>query len=209
MEKLKRSFSAQELINTNFKVMEFDGLFLDLFGKPEIKNCWLVYGGPASGKTNFVLQVCKYLARFERVIYDTLEEGKCESFKQACINQGMSECGSRVLLLDSEPIADLKKRLLRKRSPDIVVIDSVQYSRLTKIGVEQLLCAFPRKLFIFVSHAKGKEPKGEVATELYYKASVKIFVEGYQAKIESRYGGDKSKVYTIWQEGVEQYWGDL
>lgn len=46
---------------------------------------------------------------------------------------------------------------------------------------------FPRKLFIFISHADGKNPKGGVADSIRYDCSCKIYVEGFRAVAASRY----------------------
>ena len=37
-------FSVTELENTKFKVMEFEGKWLESFGKPEAKGVWIIYG---------------------------------------------------------------------------------------------------------------------------------------------------------------------
>ena len=43
----------------------------------------------------------------------------------------------------------------------------------------QLKEEFPDKLFIFISHARGKNPKGDAATSVMYDADLKIWVEGH------------------------------
>ena len=45
----------------------------------------------------------------------------------------------------------------------------------------QLKEEFPDKLFIIISHARGKNPKGDAATSVMYDADLKIWVEGYVA----------------------------
>lgn len=207
--KRKRSASVQELLDTHFKVMDFDGEMLEMFGRPQMSGCWLVWGESSNGKTSFMLQLSKYLTTYGRVCYDSIEEGISESFKQACISQNMIECGRRFQVLDKESIAELEVRLDKKKSPDIIIIDSVQYTELTKKTAKEFVDRYPKKLFIFVSHAKGKLPEGNTANKIRFHAGVKIRVEGYRANIESRYGGNKSLQYTIWHEGAEQYWGEI
>jgi hypothetical protein len=41
----------------------------------------------------------------------------------------------------------------------------------------QLKEEFPDKLFVFISHARGKNPKGDAATSVMYDADLKIWVE--------------------------------
>ena len=91
-----------------------------------------------------------------------------------------------------------------KKSPDIIFIDSLQYTGMTKISYKALKTTFPNKLFIFNSHAEGKYPYGTLGNFVRYDADIKIRVEGYKAMCLSRLGGDKEP-YTIWQQGAADY----
>ena len=66
---------------------------------------------------------------------------------------------------------------------------------------------FPKKLFIFTSQADGKNPKGRSAVSVMYDASLKIWIEGYRAFSKGRYIGDNGGIFTIWDEGANNYWG--
>jgi len=153
------------------------------------------------------MKLCKYLTQFGRVAYNSLEEGACESIKNTLIRFNMQEVSRRMIVLDKESIPDLIERLKRRKSPDIVVIDSLQYSGLNYNEYKQLRDKFNNKLFILISHAEGKNPEGRVAKKVKYDSFVKIRVEGHKAFAISRYGGGKP--YTIWSEGADQYWGEL
>lgn len=204
----KKSASVHELLNTKFVTMPFDSIWYELFGRPEMRGCWIVWGESANGKTAFVLQLCKYLSRFGRVAYDSIEEGISESFKQACIREGMMDVNRRFTILNKESVQDLEIRLQKRQSPAIIVVDSVQYTDLNKITAKQLVDRNPSKLFIFVSHAQGKFPDGRTANAIRYNADIKIRVEGYRATVESRFGGDKKAHYTIWHQGADEYWNN-
>ena len=153
------------------------------------------------------MQLCKYLTKFGRVAYNSLEEGASESVKQALIRFNMKEVSRRMILLDKEPIVELTERLKRRKSPDVIVIDSLQYSGMNYKQYKDLRDQFNNKLFIFISHADGKKPAGRVAASVKYDAFVKIRVEGHKAFSISRYGGGVP--YTIWSEGADQYWSEL
>ena len=71
------------------------------------------------------MQVCKYLTRFRRVAYDSLEHGLSLSLQKAWERVGMEEVGNRIILLNKESLKDLRLRLAKKQSPDVVVVDSV------------------------------------------------------------------------------------
>lgn len=49
------------------------------------------------------------------------------------------------------------------------------------------------------------ESQNKAANSVKYDAFVKIYVEGYKAFAQSRYGGGRE--YVIWKQGAEQYWG--
>lgn len=188
--------------------LPFTGKWVASFGSPEVKGSWLIWGNSGNGKTRFTLQLCKYLCQFGRVAYNSLEEGLSKSMRNAIIQVGMKEVARRFLLLDMESKNDLEKRLEQRKSPDIVVIDSLQYFRMTMTDYERFKKKFPNKLLIFISHAKGKEPKGSLAESIRYDAFVKIWVEGYTAFPVSRYVNGDAQPFVIWIKGAEDYWGN-
>lgn len=196
-----RAVSVSQLLSTNIKQVEFDGEWLASFGKPQLTGTWLVWGNPGNGKTRFALQLAKYLCTFgKRVAYDSLEEGASLSMKNALIDCNMREASMRFVLLDQEPVDELEKRLLKQKSPDVVIIDSVQYTGLTYSEYKRLRDKFRSKLFILISHAEGTQPSGRIAKSIRFDAFVKIWVEGFKAYPVSRYGGGEP--YTIWEEGA-------
>lgn len=196
--KLNRAISVSQLETMTFDVLPFEGEWKGLIGKPELTGSWLIWGDSGNGKTRFALQLCKYLAQFARVAYNSLEEGASASMKKAFKEVGMSEVKRKVILLAKEPISELKIRLRKRRSPDVVVIDSVQYSGMNYRDYINLIDEFQNKLFILISHADGKNPAGRTAKSIRYDAFVKIRVECYRATAISRYGGGKH--YDVWPE---------
>lgn len=204
---IKRAVSVQELLNMKFKTMPFEGEWFDLMGEPERSGVWFIWANSGNGKTNFTLQLAKYISHFGRVAYNTMEEGARRSFQRAVENTNMLEVARKLIILNREPIAELKERLRKRKSPDMIIIDSFQYSGLSREGYIKLKEEFANKLFIFISHADGKNPSGRTASFVRYDADVKIRVEGYRAFATSRYGGGKP--YTIWHEGAEEYWGEM
>jgi len=201
-----RAASVHQIMNTNFKTLDFEGEWLNLLGCPELKGGWIIWGHSFNGKTSLALQLCKYLSKFAKVAYNSLEEGLSKSMKSAIIRTGMDGCRGNFILLDREPLALLRERLSKKKSPRVIVIDSWQFTGGTYADYQQLINDFPNKLFIIISHADGKNPSGSVAKKIRYDAFVKIWVEGYKAFANSRYGGGKP--YTIYDKGAYEYWGE-
>lgn len=206
---MSRAYSVMQVLTTKYNEMEFTGDWKKAFGQPELCGAWIFYGKSFNGKTTFVMQLCKYLASLKigKVAYNSLEEGKSKSIKDAMLRVNIREVARNFIFLDKEPIAELKVRLSKKKSPKIIVIDSLQYSRLTYPEYIALKEEFPNHLFIFISHAKGANPKGNTAESIYYDASIKGRIEGYRVFVNSRYGSGGEAYMDIWPEKAQEYWG--
>lgn len=203
---MTRALSIDNIASYRPVSLPFDGKWAASFGCPERRGSWLIWGNSGNGKTRFTLQLCKYLCQFEKVVYNSLEEGLSMSMKKAILDVGMKEAGRRFFLLDMEPLKELEARLEKKKSFNIVVIDSLQYLNMTQADYRRWKKKFPNKLFIFISHAKGKEPKGSLAESIRYDAFVKIWVEGYKAFSVNRYANHPDD-FVIWSQGAAEYWG--
>jgi hypothetical protein len=202
-----RAKSGSELQDVKFKTWPFTGEWFNLLGNPETSGCWIIWGGSFNGKTRFVLGLCHYLTGFEKVVYDSLEEGWCKDMQDATKDVGLDKVGSRFLLLNKESIEDLIIRLLKPKSANVIIIDSLQYADMNLALYKRLRSLFPKKLFIIISHADGKEPEGRVAKKVKYDAAKKIRVEGYRAFSQVR--GKGSSHFDIWPEEAAKYWNEL
>lgn len=212
---MSRAISNKNVLAAQFETADFDGPFLASFGRPELRGVWLIWGDSGSGKTTFTLQLCKYLAGFRRVAYDSLEQGLSLSLQKAWERVGMAEAGSNIILLNKEDLPELRARLRKRKSPEIIVIDSLQY--LDKFYMKQfkdLKAEFPDKLFVFISQADkaGKDPDGYIAKKIRYDADIKIKVEGFKAFVTTRYEdrdkGEGGADFIIWEQGANDYWAE-
>lgn len=197
---VKRALTVNEIRNYKPVELNFEGEWLAAIGKPELTGSWIIWGNSANGKTRFALQLAKYLSTFRRVAYDSLEEGLSKTMKIAIIDTGLDK---NFILLDKEPIDKLRERLRKRKSPDVIFIDSLQYTGINYSDYKRLKDEFRGKLFVFISHAEGRDPKGNVAKSIRYDASVKIPVVGYATIPQSRYGGGEK--YIIWQYGYDKF----
>lgn len=185
-------FSVDEIESTKFKLLEFEGKWLESFGKPEARGVWIIYGKSYNGKSSLMMQLAKYLTGFvkNKVLIDSLEEGKTESFKLNIARSGINAVKDKVLFGNRVPVDKVCERLDKQRSPEIVFFDSVQYTNLNKKTYEALRDKYRHKLLIFISQAdKAGDPKGSLAEDIKFDADVKIKVEGFKAFPESRFGG--------------------
>ena len=136
-----------------------------------------------------------------------MEEGASLTMKQTLERCGMMDVNRRFLLLNAESMEELNIRLHRQKSPDIVVIDSFQYTMMNFKQYKEFREANRKKLLIFISHADGKLPAGRSARSVMFNADLKIYVEGYRAFSKGRYIGPR-KYFDVWPEEAKRYWGE-
>jgi hypothetical protein len=201
-----RAYSVNQVLQMNKKTFPFEGEWHDAFGEPERVGVWFISGDTGNGKTSFVMQLIKELCKYVKVGYDSLEEGTALTLKNNLERFNMQEAGRRFVIYDCEPIEQISERLLKRKSPDVVVIDSFQYSQLNYKTYIELKEKHKNKLIIFISHVEGKKPTGRSARSVQYDATLKIWVEGYKAFSKGRFIGPTGE-YTIWDKGAYMYWG--
>lgn len=205
---MKKAYSSTDLLAKKYKLFPFESEFFEAFATPEKTGTWFIWGNSGNGKTNFLLQLIKHLSKFERVLYNSLEEGTAHTMQTAWQRNQMQDCGRRVQLI-CEDIEALKERLKKHQSPNVIVIDSFQYTFMNFNDYLILKKQFPQKLFIYNSQCEGKNPLGKTSIRVMYDASLKIWIEGYKAFSKGRYIGPNGGEYVIWNEGAEKYWGKI
>ncbi|UAB85008.1 hypothetical protein INR75_02965 [Zunongwangia sp. SCSIO 43204] len=208
MAKIKRAVSVDELLKKKFKVFPLEGKFKDLLGTPERTGHWFFYGESGHGKTTLIMQLVKELTKYEKVEYNTLEEGARLSMQMAVEGNRMNECRKGTFkILNKLPIDQVKERLRRHKSAKILVMDSVQYTFLTKKDFWEIDEEFGQShLILWNSHGRGKRPLGALAEAIMFHADQKVFVQGYRAYSKSRTSrGKLTEPYTIWEEGAKEY----
>ena len=204
---MARAYSASEVLAKKVPSIPFEGKWRAAFGEPGRTGVWLVWGQSANGKSSFAMQLARELCKYGKVAYNSLEESLSLSFQQNMQRCRMGEVGGRFLILDRESLEELSLRLDKQRSPDFVIIDSLQYTGLNYAEYKRLKEKPPKKLFIFISHADGDRPKGATATKVQYDADMKILVQGYRAICKGRYIPEAGQHYSIWAEAEAKYWG--
>lgn len=203
---MKKALSTTDLLAKKFKLFSFTGAMNEAFSCPERSGTWFIWGNSGNGKTHFLLQLMKELCQFDKVLFNSLEEGDAHTLQKAWVQNNMQDCGRKIQIIN-DSITELQERLDKRQSPRIIVIDSYQYTDLNFADYLKMKKKYPSKLFIFTSQADGKNPSTRPAVKVMYDSSLKIWVEGYKAFSKGRYIGTKGH-YTIWEEGAESYWGN-
>lgn len=207
MAKLKRGLSVDNLLNKKYKLLPLSDAWHNAFSEPEANGVWFVWGDSGNGKSSFVLALCKELCRFGKGLYNSLEERDAHTMQAAFRREGMSSV-SKKIILNWLTMAELDEYLSKPKSPWFVVIDSIQYARMRFDKFLDFKERHPNKLIIVMSQADGKLPKGRVANDIMFDASLKIWVEGFIAFSKGRYIGEVGQ-YVINEERAALYHGTL
>ena len=203
---MRRALSVSDLLNKQYKLFDFTDKWFDAFGCPSRSGVWFVYAGQGHGKTTFLIQLIKYLATFEKVVYNSLEESSDHTLQLVFGKEGMQDVSRRVSILEAEGLSDMEKRMRCRQAAKVWVIDTVQYLDLDWDQYLTLKRKHKDKLIIFVSHMEGNAPDGKVAMKIMRDAALKIFISGFMAVSKGRYIGPTGK-YIIWKEEAERIWG--
>lgn len=179
----------------------------DSFGELASAFTMIVWGLSGNGKSNFLMQFIRALMPFGKVLYISYEEGTEKTMQNLVFRHlNLDEHAGRIEFADyTMTLDELIKKLKRKKSPQFIVVDSLQYAGFTYQQYKLLKETFPRKAFLFISHATGKLPTGKTAIDIRYDTPIKVLVQGYIAFVHSRFGGIQN--FVIWKDGAKEYWG--
>ena len=203
---MKRSISAGQVLCVRNRTLPVTEEWQDCLGEEIARNGTVFFwGGSGNGKSTAVMSFAKMLASFGRVLYVSREEGFSVSFQNTVARLGMADCGAAFQVIDEETVETLTERLSKPKSPEFVIIDSVQVMGLSYQAFRGLKERFPRKLFVLVSQVDGKQPDGRGAKKMMYDADLKLWVEGHTVFSKGRFIG-RTGTFVIWQEGADRYW---
>lgn len=201
MPRKKNTFTITELWQKKYDTIHWcDDSFLRLMGEPEKRGCWIIWGKSFNGKSSFAIRLMGELADCGMsVLYLSLEEGLGMSLRRKLTYLVGNK---NIRFMERANRVDLENELKKQRSANCIIVDSLQYLNINKAGYQRLKEEFPNKLFIWISHANGNnQPKG-LGDYVKYDASVKIIVDGFVARANSRYGGGEE--FIVWEEKVRE-----
>ena len=204
---MARAISIDQLYRTKRNVLPFNNKWKDFMGSPECKGSIIIWGASGNGKTRFAVMLADYLSTFKKVVYNSIEEGDSATLARAFQECGITADNKNLTVLNIESLYELRDRLSKHKSPDIVVVDSLQHWRINEVEYKQLVTEFNNKLFIFISHADGKEPAKAIGMAVKYDANVKIYIDRFVAFATSRCEGCKGQPFVIWEEQARVLYG--
>ena len=208
-----RALSIANIEERKYSFIPFSASFREAFGNKEKGGNWIVYGKSGHGKTRFVLQLAKEFDRMGyRVLVASLEMGFSAEFQNDLKEAGIRSKIQKIIFTDALTVPDLNELMEKQRSPDVVIVDSLQYFvnqyDATAEGIIALRKKFRSKIFIYVSHVEGKEVEGKTAYIVKRDCFVRIQVQGFRAIYIGRGKGGPKGYYTIWDKGAERMWLD-
>lgn len=206
------TMSLYSLERKKYRYIDFSDPFRQAFGNREEGGIWIVYGKSGQGKTSFVFSLAKEFDRLKyRVLFASLEMGFCSDLQNMLQDVGIrSTTTDNIQFCDSLTTEELEEQLKKQRSPDVVIIDSLQYFAdqygATAEKIIKLRKTYRKKIFVFVSHVEGREVEGKVAYHVKRDSFVRIMVEGFRAMYMGRGKAGPMGYYTVWDEGASRYW---
>lgn len=209
-KKSNRAYSVSNILSKKFDLLEFNGEWNNCFGNPDRSFSATIWGNRTNGKTAFTMAWAKYLTCFGKVAYNSMEEGISHTIQMAVERNNMENMENSFMLLSKEPFEEMYKRMLKPKSPNFIIIDSVQTMKITKTQAYDFMDKMKelKKSVIWVSQAKGKEPKGSIADDIAYYSDIKVWVEGFKAFPDGRLNGG-GEPFIIWPQKAAKYWNEI
>lgn len=206
---LLKALTVANIINQTVTRILFTDDWFDAFKQPQDRGVWFIWGGTGSGKSSFLMKLCKALALLGfKIFYNSLEEetDDDEFIQRVNVNE-MNEVEEN-FLARSYDYKDCITFLQKRNSPKVVVIDSATYFFESFEQYQDFKKMFKTKIIIITGHARGANPKTELEDKIKFDAKMKIFVNGYLALCKGRTIGPNGGRYIIWETGYKQAHGE-
>lgn len=199
MTKKSKNYGINDVMRWNFNEVEMPREWAEHLGTVCENFRMLIEGPSGHGKTEYVMQLAKMLAKhYGKVHLNSVEQGKSSTLKIAFKRNKMHEVkpGKLMLADKSQRVFDAYFQKVEKpNSGRVLIIDSLDYMKLTFDQYKQLHERFPHKSIIIVC---WNDPMDTNAKKIKYTCDIKVEVKDFRAKIRSRFGGNKP--YTIWDQ---------
>jgi KaiC/GvpD/RAD55 family RecA-like ATPase len=199
---MSKLLGVTALFDKKFELFEFEGVWQAFMGNPGKNFSALIYGDSGNGKTEFCVQLARYMAGFRKVYYNSLEQGVSRTFQLALQRNDFENVKGNFVMADGHSFDEMMDYLSKRNAPQVIIIDSIDYMNMSLEQYQILRNKHPRKVIILISWSKGSKPKSSAANAMLYSVDVKIFVKHFMAFVSGRYEGTED--YVIWQQGVDR-----
>ncbi|MBL7892217.1 MAG: hypothetical protein JNL63_06280, partial [Bacteroidia bacterium] len=132
--------SSRSLKDMDFKALNFQNKWQNLFGFPSINFHCVIHGMSGEGKSTFAIQLAKYLAdNFGKVIYVSGEEGFSKTFTDKFLN---NHADSQFLdVADLRTFDDILKEV-KPESYNFIFIDSLDNMKIDADKMKKIRAAY-------------------------------------------------------------------
>jgi hypothetical protein len=180
------AMTAEEIVNMQFELLPFPGIWKDLFGQPEKNFSMMFHGEPGAGKSTFLVKFAKYLSTLGSVLYVTSEEYGSVTLKNL-VSQHLNPFPGNILFvpnLDATNPGDF----------DFVIFDSVTDAGIKLEDFKSMKAENPNTGFLLVlQHTKDGQFKG--GKEWEHEAQIVGKISNGTVDIYKNRYGEKSSWY--------------
>lgn len=209
---MAKTLNVKTFLTKKFDILPFSGIWQKSFGNPCKQFSIIIYGGSGGGKTELAMKLGKYLTNFGKVVYNSIEEGDSHTLQMAVKRNNMDTVADKFQIIDGENLSELSERLRKQRSPDFVIVDSIQYLNATKEEYFEFKKEFyGKKAIIWISHTDGKDidaVKGALAKSIWYDVDIQVPVKGFKGFPKKRLNGG-GEVFIIESKKADDYWANI
>lgn len=205
-----------QIINKKREYVELTGAIGESIGKLELGTKIFITGRSYSGKSTFIIALCKAIAeQGMRVDYNSHEEkgGDSSTIIEKMRHAGIIDEKFDAMLrfykapLESDTEETFGEILKRKASAGFAVLDSIQHAGMNKqkyIEFTEYFCNPKRKKIVaFISHWQKNDFVGHVR----HDCDIKLEAMHYVVYVESRMAGANNRPIVLWEEGAKRGWG--
>ena len=188
-----KTLNVKTFLKKKFELLPFSGLWQKSFGNPCKQFSMMIYGPSGEGKTTLAMQIGKELTNYGKVAYNSIEQGDSHTLQMIVEQNHIDMVSNKFQIIAGENLAELSVRLRKQRSPDFVIMDSIQYLNATKEEYFAFKKEFyPKKGIIYISHVEGKDldsVKGALAKSIWYDVDIQVPVKGFKGFPKKRLNG--------------------
>lgn len=195
-----RNYGVKDVQKWKFNKLDIPEVWAQHLGSLSENFRMIIEGMPGHGKTEYTMQLSKMLATYYgKVHFNSAEQGKTDTLHEAFNRCEMHEIEPGKWMLGNKQMRNFEyyfERMQKPNSGRVLIIDSLDYMKLTLEQFKQLHERFPHKSIIIVA---WNDPMDTHAKRIKYMCDIKVEVKDFEAKVRSRFGGNKP--YVIWKDG--------
>ena len=189
--------SSQHLKKMEFKALNFQGKWQNLFGLPSINFHCVLHGMSGEGKSTFAIQFAKYLAdNFGRVIYISGEEGFSKTFKDKFSNNNAE---SKFLdVADLRTFEDINREVPQE-AYNFIFIDSLDTMKIDADKMKKIRELYKNSALITISQST-KDGKMRGSYEIVHDCDIAVKVENGIATTTKNRFKEKGMTLNVFED---------